>query len=88
MTKQMKEEDIYYQTWNRDDKKTFVHAIEEMTELIKAICKNIEGRGSEEDIAKEAADVIVTVGVIAHISFSEFKKKKEICLNTLIEKLK
>ena len=84
----MIEEEIYSRTWYKDGKESYIYDIEEMSELIKSMCKNIEGRGSEEDIAKEAADVIVTVRVIANISLSDFREKKEICLNRLEEKLK
>ena len=68
--------EIYIKTWKRDEINAFNYAIEEMVELIKAICKFKEGRGSLDDIAREVADVQVTVNVLECILPKITKKEK------------
>lgn len=69
-------EEIYIKTWKRDGINAFDYAIEEMAELIKAICKFKEGRGSKETIAKEVADVQVTVNILEYMLPKITKKEK------------
>ena len=55
-------------TWVRHGENAFDYAIEEMAELIKAISKYREGRGSVEAVAEEVADVLVTVGILGFLA--------------------
>ncbi len=44
-----------------------VMVIEEMSELIKELCKELRDRGNVENIADELADVEITLAQIKHI---------------------
>jgi NTP pyrophosphatase (non-canonical NTP hydrolase) len=82
-----KEKEILSETWDRDGVLNFDYAIEEMAELIKALCKFREGRGNVEDIAKEIGDVQITIGVIEYINPEIVKEKREVCLDRLRDML-
>lgn len=44
-----------------------IMVIEEMSELIKELCKELRGRGNVENIADEIADVEITIAQIKSI---------------------
>ncbi len=73
----MKEKEILETEWINNGEKCFAYAIEEMAELTKAICKYMEGRGLLGDVARECADVIITVGVLSYAKPTIFKEKKK-----------
>jgi hypothetical protein len=59
-----------------------------MSELIKALCKYTEGRGSKEEIGREVADVLVTVGVLEYMSPESVEGKRQFVLKNLEELLR
>ena len=66
-------------------------AIEEMSELIKEICKDFRGKGNRDNILEELADVIIMttqLQIIYGIRFGEMSNKIEEKIGRLSERLK
>lgn len=64
-------------------------AIEEMSELIKELCKDMDGKGNKDHIAEEIADVELTIEQLKIIynnakAVEEKRKEKTYRLNGLI----
>ena len=76
-------EEILEKTLEREGGLAYFYAIEEMSELIKAIAKTFEGRGSFVDISKEVADVLITVGALKYLNPVVTAQKEKECLETL-----
>lgn len=59
--------------------KQYIYLIEELSELIKALCKNIEGRGDFKDILNELIDVEVVSEIVKNQidDFDDYKNCKE-----------
>ena len=60
--------------------------IEELSELQKALCKNIRGKGSMEDISEEIADVQIMLAQM--ILLFNLESEVEKWRNTKLERLR
>lgn len=69
------EDALYYFGYNHQATK----AIEEMSELIKELCKNKDGADNVDHIAEEIADVFITLDqmVIYHDIFNRISQYRE-----------
>ena len=70
-------EDILKKLLDKYDERQMVVAIEELSELQKELCKSLRGKGNEEHIMEEMADVcIMLCQIMLYYNFKEDDIKK------------